>query len=684
MKIKTNDLKLFIKDLPSTEVVAKALTALAYEVEEVYPANQIEGVKVGYTKHCEKHPNADTLSHCKVVLEDGVEHDVVCGGANVATDQKVAWALPGSKVGDITLQPKDLRGITSNGMILSITEIGGFSKDLLPGEEQHDIVVLDKDTPFDANITELLGLDGDVIEISILPDRQYASNIKTLALELSVYLGLELKDDIDLSYTSEGKEQIELELGENAVALSATKIELKEGGKTPQWIKSTLEHAGVKVTDTLEDIMNYASLIYGNSSYIVDSHRITLSENKVNEIDILTTRPEIKSGYIVSVASKFKTNPMSIKELDPFFGLRNARGTVSKYIEENTKLIVALGMKYGFIDMAYDVVTKVDEEVKPLDWNKERIISLIGQDIDINDSVNKLQQLGFELTEHLIKVPAYRRDIEGLQDIVEEILRFYGIDNIDEKEDTTRPKVKPEFHKEIKSKIDTYLTKHKVDEARTYELLTSKESQSYDIWNISHPAKIRKDFNVEYDTVQTSLIQGLIGVYKYNYRKERRDSSAFYEVQNVFHSLEDPHYHLGIIIDSNFDSEKEATLLLKGMLTDIFGEGFTFDAMNENKIFNPYNSANIMLNNNKVGVIGELHPRVLREHKFIRVDKVKTKLFYMEIDLELLQDMNVSSDTKELKEEKDKTSKKRTCILSKLKPNKDKCIFTKIKGLFSK
>ena len=91
MKILTNTLNRFIKDLPKdVNVIANALTSLAYEVEEIYPANQIQGVKIAKIISCEQHPNADTLSYCKIALEDGIEHDVICGGANVASGQTVA------------------------------------------------------------------------------------------------------------------------------------------------------------------------------------------------------------------------------------------------------------------------------------------------------------------------------------------------------------------------------------------------------------------------------------------------------------------------------------------------------------------------------------------------------------------------------------------------------------------
>jgi phenylalanyl-tRNA synthetase beta subunit len=118
-------------------------------------------------------------------------------------------------------------------MILSITEIGGFAKELLPKEERHDIVVFDENTSFNDDVATKLTLDGLVIDVSILPDRQYASNLQSLAIELAAYLDLELNDLPEFRARYEGETDATLELGEKATGLIATKIEVGEG-ETPQ------------------------------------------------------------------------------------------------------------------------------------------------------------------------------------------------------------------------------------------------------------------------------------------------------------------------------------------------------------------------------------------------------------------------------------------------------------------
>ena len=129
----------------------------------------------------------------------------------------------------------------------------------------------------------------------------------------------------------------------------------------------------------------------------------------------------------------------------------------------------------------------------------------------------------------------------------------------------------------------------------------------------------------------------MIEVYKNNYRQEKA-APAFYEVQNIFHNEDTPKLHLGVIIDDTYQESEEPTLKLKKMAEEIMGTSITFKETT-NSSFNPYNSAEIYIGDTKVGVIGELHPKVLREHKFIRIDKVKARLYYLELNIDSLNNI---------------------------------------------
>lgn len=640
MKITTKALSWFIKDLTNdVELISKSLTKLGYEVEDVYKANAIKDVVVARTTHCEKHPNADTLSLCKVITEtNGEETEVICGGKNIKSGQMVAWAKPGSMVGEIKLAPKELRGIVSNGMILSISEIGGFDKNLVEDKNSKDIMVFNKEINFSDNVAELTSLDGYVIEVSILPDRQYASNIATLARELAVYNNWEIKNDYEDQIHYEKETKVDIELGEKAVGLAVSTIKFNENIETPLELRNILYHNGLKANGDATDLIRAVGLIWGNASYIVEGDIIKLSNNKLNDINTLTDSIKVKNGNLVAIASKFKTNPMSIKNMEKSTGLRNARGTTEKYLLETIETIIKLGKKSGMIVSATKPIIKTESQKKSIGVKDEELFHFIGEKINLEDSKKKLTELDFEFNKELVNVPSYRRDVEGKQDIVEEVLRFVGIDNI-----TPDPisKDKPahiSFHKAKQVEVTELLTSIGISEARTYQLLSEKEVESYPVWNIKQRTQIRKDFGVKYNTVQTSLFKGLLEVYKHNYRQEKKDGLHFFEVQNVFHNDEDPHLHLGVIIDDEYQvtNKINQTIKLKTIAEKVIKVDIEFEDI-DNKVFNNMNSAMISVKGEIIGMIGEIHPRILRDEKFIRLDKIKTKLFYLEIDLEKLQ-----------------------------------------------
>jgi phenylalanyl-tRNA synthetase beta subunit len=229
------------------------------------------------------------------------------------------------------------------------------------------------------------------------------------------------------------------------------------------------------------DVLNYFNIMVGNTSYIVDNSNIKLENNKLNNVDVLTDLPEIKDGYLVTIASSFKTNPMSVKNLDHNFGLKNARGTTNRFMEETLNLIVEYGQKFGYIKSATTPVVVKESDTHTIEFTNEKLFNFIGHEINLDEAFTKLEKLGFKFEEGKVTVPSYRKDVEGIQDLVEEILRFYGIDNVEPKEDTETESVENEFHKAQTERLNDYLVNHGLYEVKTYELLTEKESKSYDL-----------------------------------------------------------------------------------------------------------------------------------------------------------------------------------------------------------
>ncbi len=642
MKFLLNELNKYvnIQDKSKDELV-DIFTALAFEVEEMYPAAQIEGVRLARTFDRIKHPDADTLSFLKTEV-DGETIEVVCGASNIDSGMIVAHAIPGSKVGELTMAPKELRGIVSNGMIVSIAEITGVSKDIIEEPERENIVVFPEGTDLNANPVDLLGLSGDVIDLSILPDRQYAANYYAMAREVATYTGQEFKFDInEVERTLENNSTVEL--GSEANSVYVTNVNINEGVKTPMWIKTVLYHAGIRPSDNIEDISKYAMLMTGATTFIMDrTSNYKLDDRKLNELDLFeSTALNTSSNEVafVTVGSDKRANFVNEKNLNIIFGSRAIKGTNTEAAELTAKYVIDLAMKVGYISAASNTVSEKKENVRTFEIEDSYVFGYLGNEFDINSVSAKLTQLGITKEGNVYTIPSYRKDIEYKADIVEEIARIYGVENIKPKSYAiTEDSITPEPHKEALINITNVLPKYGFAETKTYQLVTEEEANKNNIWNMDKFVQLREDYSVDYNTLQTSLLSGLIESFKLNHRNDKEDIRLF-EIGNIFHN-ELPVYSLGILHDEHINEEEPILATKELVLRSIEEIGVSTDQITfesvEHKTFNPFVSSSIKYNGEVIGLIGEIHPSILREHKFIRLDKVKAKLFYAELQLEKL------------------------------------------------
>ncbi len=640
MKFLLNELnKLVNFKNKSREDVIDIFTNLAYEVEEIFPASNVNGVKLTKVENCIKHPEADKLKYLQSTI-NGEKMDVVCGGANIETGQIVAHAIPGSNVGEITMTPKELRGITSNGMILSISEIMGLDKSVIEDGHTHDIFVFENNTSLDVDPIELLELEGDVVDLSILPDRQYAASYYAMAREIAAYIGHEASLTIE-EVEPTLKNNSTVELGKLANSIYSTDVIINKDVKTPFWMKKILYYAGIKPKNNIEDVSTYSMLMTGAMTYIVDrKSNYKLDDRKFNDFDIFETdalQTENTEVSFVTIASDKRANFVNEKKLNKVFGSRAIKGTNTEAANWTSKFILAAAKKAGFISDVSNTVSKVIAKDKKFEIDNSYIFDYLGKEFDLDPIIKKLEKLGFSKENNTYTIPSYRKDIEYKADVVEEIARMYGVENIEPKSyQVSNDIIKPEVHKEALIKITDELPKYGFSEIKTYQLIPEQDAIKNNIWEMKKFVQLEENYSVEYNTLQTSFLSGLIETYKLNHRNDKNDIRLF-EVGNIFHN-EKSIYSLGIIHDEliNIDEPILATkeIILKILEKfDISLNEIKFEN-NDSKIFNPYISSSIKFNGEVIGMIGEIHPSILREHKFIRLDKVKAKLYYAELKLE--------------------------------------------------
>ncbi len=642
MKFLLNELNRLvnIQDKSRDELI-NIFTGLAFEVEEIYPAANVDGLRMTIVENCVKHPEADKLNYLQSTI-DGNTMDVVCGASNIATGQVVAHAIPGSRVGEITMAPKELRGITSNGMIVSMSEITGLPKTIIEDDESPNIVVFPEGTTIDQDPIKVLGLEGDVIDLSILPDRQYAANYFAMARDVAAYIGEDYNLEID-EVEREGSIDSNVTLGELANSIYVTNVVIDREAKTPMWIKKVLYHAGIKPMNNIEDLSIYAMLMTGAMTYIVDREdEYKLDDRKLNNLDIFETnalQTENNEVAFVTIGSDKRANFVNEKNLNKVYGSRAIKGTNTEAAELTSAFIISAGVKAGFIKTASATISETIINDREFEIEESYIYGYLGKEINLNEVSEKLERLHIFKDENIYTIPSYRKDIEYKADVVEEIARIYGVENIEAKSyEVTSDTVAPEVHKEALINITDELPKYGFAEIKTYQLISEEEAQKNNIWNMDKLVQLREDYSVEYNTLQTSLLSGLIESFKQNHRNDKEDIRLF-EIGNIFHN-ELPVYSLGIIHDERMNEEEPILATKELVLRSIESLGVSLDNItfesNEHPTFNPFISSSIKYNGEVIGLIGEIHPSILREHKFIRLDKVKAKLYYAELQLEKL------------------------------------------------
>lgn len=487
MNISYNWLKDYVKFDLDPDKVAEILTAIGLEVEAVDYVEQIPGglagVVVAEVLECTKHPEADKLSVTKLNAGTGEVLQVVCGAPNVAAGQKVLLATIGTKLvmGDeeIKIKKSKLRGVESYGMICAEDELG-------LGTSHDGIMVLDPSAVPGTPAKEYLHLETDVVfEIGLTPNRVDAASHIGVARDLSAYLKLNGMGG-ELTYPSvedfkEGEGEgipVTVEAVEAAPRYSGITLDNVKIAPSPEWMQKRLHAAGVRPINNVVDITNYILMETGLPMHAFDASEIkgrrivvrhcaegtpfvTLDgvEHKLSAEDLMICNAEEpmclagifggkQSGVKDTTTSIFLEsayfNPVYIRKSSKRHGIktdasfRYERGADPMILPYALKRAVLLLQEYA----GARVVGKIMEcypkpiEKKVVDLNIARMNRFIGQEIPSDKIKTILKAFEFEFLEEngdnlKVAVPTYRVDVYRECDVVEDVLRIYGYNNID-------------------------------------------------------------------------------------------------------------------------------------------------------------------------------------------------------------------------------------------------------------
>lgn len=576
MKILLSLLKNYVdlEGISPEEITAK-LNMAGLEVEDIYSETEVyKGFIVGLVKTKQKHPNADKLSLCTV--SDGEkDYQVICGAPNVQENQKIVFAPIGTIIpkGQFKIEKAKIRGVESFGMICSEAELN-------ISDDHEGIMVLPADLKLGSPITEALKLNDVVFEIGITPNRPDALSHIGVARELAALYNKSLKlPQIKLKESKNSVNEfaaIEIEDEINCSRYSSLVVRNVEIKDSPQWLKDSLTKIGLRPISNVVDITNYVMYETGQPLHAFDLD--LLAENKIvvksTQVEsVFTTldskqrnlpigtmmicdaeKPVAIAGVMGGANSEINSstknlliesayfNPSSIRRTSRALGLstdasyRFERGT-----DPNNTLYAAQRAAQLISEVCNGEITGGNIDIYPKKISPIEIVlryktveRILGYKINNQRIVEILASLGIDSKEQnkdeiKITVPTFRPDIEREIDLIEEIARIHGYDNI-----PTISKIAVTLQKRVDESEFADLVRNIANSLGFYEMinnpLVSKKLISY----CEHPIQILNPQNIDMEFLRNSLLPGALSVVSRNINSGEKDLCLF-EIGNVFY-----------------------------------------------------------------------------------------------------------------------------------------------------
>ena len=598
MNISYKWLKRYIDLQDDAETVAKILTSIGLEVGTVETVETIrgglKGLVVGEVLTCEPHPNSDHLHITKVNIGEGEPLPIVCGAPNVAAGQKVIVATVGTVLYDgdesFTIKKGKLRGEDSWGMICAEDEIG-------VGTDHAGIIVLPADTPVGMPAAEFYHVENDaVIEVDITPNRSDACSHFGVARDLYAYYKAHgqnitlTKPSVEAFKVNNNELPIQVTVDAPEAAPRYTGVSIKgvEVKESPEWLKNSLLAIGLRPINNVVDVTNFvlhemgqalhafdADEIKGNAIHVRYARQgekfITLDgvEREMNERDLMIANTEeamciagvfggLKSGVTEKTKNVFLESayfdPVTIRktsrrhQLQTDASFRYERGcdpNNTLYVLQRAALLI---QELAGGEIAMNIVDTVNGDFKPWDVTIDinRVNSLIGKAIGEDTIETILKALEINIVAKFgdswqLEVPRYRVDVQRECDVVEDILRIYGYDNVEfpEKLNTSLAYgVKPDPEK-LRRRIAEQLTAQGFNEILNNSLTKVSYYEPLTQLTLDTCVKIMNPLSQDLGVMRQTLLFGGLESIARNANRKNSDLK-FYEFGNCYHYKANP------------------------------------------------------------------------------------------------------------------------------------------------
>lgn len=673
-----------------TKYLTNEMVRIGNESESIKSLVFATKLVIGKIIECTAHPESDHLNLCKVDIKSEVLN-IVCGAPNVKKGIKVIVALDGCELQKGIIKKSIILGHESNGMLCALDELGIEPK-YLKKEDTAGISILPKDAPVGEDPIKYLELDDEIIDFELTSNRADLLSELGLAYEVSAITDREVKEP-EIKYNETNKnisDELTLKVEtDNVFTFLAKKVNNVEIKESPNFIKNRLIACGIRPINNVVDISNYVMLETGQPLHFYDADRLgntisarmahdgekvtTLDNNEriLSSDDIVITNgknPIGLAGVMGGLSTEIESDTKNVVIESAIFRPINIRNTSKKILrsEASTRYEKGLDVNrcYYAIERACTLLSKyasgnvykgmlehntLDRNNKEIDISLDKINSVLGYKLTKDDVLDVFRKLKFnvKVNKNIFKVsvPTRRTDISIIEDLIEEVGRIYGVDNIE----STLPNFDtlPSSYDKRPRLIRNIMSSMSLNEVITYSLINEKDvfkftNDEFGLIQVSSPLSEDKT------TLRHSLITSLLSVYDYNKARNIKDISIFElgksfskingEVveENLLSALVAGRYSEGIKVE-NYDF-----YTLKGIVEELlerlgYKNRYTFEVRELPCEMNPYQSAYININGTIVGYFGKVHPSLYKED-----------IYVMEINLDTL--FNIKSGKTKFRE----------------------------------
>ena len=667
MRVSENWLNEWVDPGMDTQQLAHVLTMAGLEVDGIEPAGvPFSGVVIAKVINVVPHPDAKKLNVCDVDDDTGEVSKVICGASNVRKDLIVAFAKVGAVLpDDFKIEPKELRGVDSFGMLCSASELG-------LAESSQGIMELPEDLDLGADLYASLVLNDQVIDIDLTPNRSDCLSIQGVAREVSALLDKPIHKDFAVSEVAASIQTafpVSVKAIQECPRYVSRVIEGVSGDvQSPIWLQEKLRRAGIRAINAITDITNYVMLEMGQPMHAFDLEKLNSGievrlANKAEKLELLDGQTIELSGdelviadaqQVVALAGVMGGQATSIQASTRKIFLESAHfksqmiaGKARRYglhsdsshrfergvdpelaqraIERATQLIIEIvGGEAG------PVICEEERSAIPkpalIELRHAKVESIIGISLSIEEIQSLLQRLQCEVSLQdevlLVTPPSYRFDIEIDVDLIEEVARMVGYENIPAHVKALAINTTNEMEDDQLSCMKDLLVSRGYFEVATFSFIDQETASLFADQGASKT--LANPISNELSVMRSSVWPGLIKIAQYNLHRQQSRIRIFeqaLEFKNTSQGLLQSPSLAGLIIGDCepeqwaknsrkvdfFDLKGDVELLLSQSSLDI--DKISFESANDGAL-HPGQSANILFDDVVIGRLGKLHPRI--------------------------------------------------------------------------